>query len=166
DRAGRVAVADHLRSVVDTLVLHAEHEDTWIDPVLQAELPMLATEVHEQHEALEARMELLLELAGEAVDAPAGDERRGVSALYLELASFTSDYLAHQDQEERVIMPELDAAIGFEACLAIHQQIVSSIPPDEMARSLAFMIPAMDVDDRTELLGGMQAGAPPEVFAQ
>ena len=26
------------------------------------------------------------------------------------------------------------------------------------------MLPAMNVDDRTELLGGMQAGAPPEVF--
>ena len=26
------------------------------------------------------------------------------------------------------------------------------------------MIPAMNIDDRTELLGGMRAGAPPEVF--
>jgi iron-sulfur cluster repair protein YtfE (RIC family) len=166
DRPGRVAVADHLRSVVDTLVTHAEHEDQWIEPVLQAELPMLATEVHDEHEVLEARMEGLLQLAGEAIDAPAGDERRSVSALYLDLASFTSAYLAHQDKEEQVIMPALDVAIGFEACLGIHQQIVTSIPPDQMAASLAFMIPAMNVDDRTELLGGMQAGAPPEVFAQ
>jgi hypothetical protein len=34
-----------------------------------------------------------------------------------------------------------------------------------MASFLAIMIPAMNVDDRTELLGGMQAGAPAEVFA-
>ena len=34
-----------------------------------------------------------------------------------------------------------------------------------MAKSLAVMLPAMNVDDRTELLGGMQEGAPPEVFA-
>ena len=27
------------------------------------------------------------------------------------------------------------------------------------------MLPAMNIDDRAELLGGMQAGAPPEVFA-
>ena len=33
-----------------------------------------------------------------------------------------------------------------------------------MAKSLAIMLPAMNVDDRTELLGGMQAGAPAEVF--
>ena len=34
-----------------------------------------------------------------------------------------------------------------------------------MATSLALMLPAMNIDDRTELLGGMQAGAPAEVFA-
>jgi len=49
--------------------------------------------------------------------------------------------------------------------LGVHQQIIGSIPPAEMARSLALMLPAMNLDDRTELLGGMQAGAPPEVFA-
>ncbi len=35
-----------------------------------------------------------------------------------------------------------------------------------MARSLAVMLPAMNVDDRTELLGGMKAGAPAEVFQE
>ena len=49
--------------------------------------------------------------------------------------------------------------------LAIHQAIIASIPPETMATSLAFMLPAMNIDDRAELLGGMQAGAPPEVFA-
>jgi len=47
---------------------------------------------------------------------------------------------------------------------ALNQTIVASIPPDEMAKSLALMIPAMNVDDRAELLGGMQQGAPAEVF--
>ena len=41
---------------------------------------------------------------------------------------------------------------------------LSNIPPEQMAQSLAIMIPAMNIDDRTELLGGMRAGAPPEVF--
>ncbi len=34
-----------------------------------------------------------------------------------------------------------------------------------MATSLGIMLPAMNIDDRAEMLGGMQAGAPPEVFA-
>ncbi|HMQ27259.1 MAG TPA: hypothetical protein PKA98_14805, partial [Acidimicrobiales bacterium] len=90
--------------------------------------------------------------------------RRWLHALYLDLALFTGDYLRHQETEERVVMPALEAAIGFEAVLGLHTAIVSSIPPDEMASSLAVMLPAMDVDDRTELLGGMRASAPAEAF--
>ena len=45
---------------------------------------------------------------------PRTDLRGRTHALYLDLASFTSAYLAHQDLEEREIMPALDQAIGFE----------------------------------------------------
>ena len=61
-------------------------------------------------------------------------------------------------------MPALEQAIGFDGVFAINQAIVSSIPPDQLVKTLAIMLPAMNVDDRTELLGGMKAGAPPEVF--
>lgn len=61
-------------------------------------------------------------------------------------------------------MPALEAAVGVEAVVAMHQAILASIPPDEMARSLALMIPAMNIDDRAGLLGGMRAEAPAEVF--
>ena len=61
-------------------------------------------------------------------------------------------------------MPALFEAVGFEAVLGIHQAIVGAIPPEEMATSLAVMLPAMNLDDRAELLGGMRAGAPAEVF--
>ena len=57
-------------------------------------------------------------------------------------------------------MPALEAAVGVDAVLAIHDAIVGSIPPPEMARSLAIMLPAMNVDDRTEMLGGMQGRLP------
>ena len=63
-------------------------------------------------------------------------------------------------------MPALERAIGIEAVMGIHQAIISSIPPDQMAISLAIMFPAMNIDDRADLLGGMQQGAPAEVFAQ
>lgn len=61
-------------------------------------------------------------------------------------------------------MPALEQAVGVDEVVAIHGAIISSIPPDEMARSLALMLPAMNIDNRAELLGGMRAGAPAEVF--
>ena len=61
-------------------------------------------------------------------------------------------------------MPALEAAVGFPEVVAIHQAILGNMPPEEMAQGLAVMIPAMNIDDRTALLGGMRAGAPAEVF--
>lgn len=61
-------------------------------------------------------------------------------------------------------MPALDRAIGSEAVLAMHGAIVGSIPPAELVQTLALMLPAMNIDDRVELLAGIRAGAPADVF--
>ena len=61
-------------------------------------------------------------------------------------------------------MPALEAAFGLDAVMGVHGQILGSIPPEEMVRSLAVMFPAMNVDDRTDMLGGMRATAPAEAF--
>ncbi len=42
---------------------------------------------------------------------------------------------------------------------------MASVGPEMMATSAAIMLPAMNIEDQAEMLGGMQAGAPPEVFA-
>jgi hypothetical protein len=155
----RAALAAHVADVAAFLVSHAEHEDAAILPTLQSELPALAEQIATEHETIDGRLVDLQAWANAAGD------RADMDGLYLELASFTTAFLAHQDVEERLVMPALEAAVGVDAVLAIHEAIISSIPPDEMAKSLAIMLRAMNVDDRTELLGGMQAGAPPEVFA-
>lgn len=164
DRAGRCALAAHVADVERMLESHAEHEDAAVQPLLEVHLPDLAAQVEVDHVAFEGRAQGLVALAEEAAAAPTGDERRLLHLLHLDLAAFTSSYLAHQDLEERLIMPGLEAAVGVEAVLGVHGQIIGSIPPAEMAQSLALMLPAMNVDDRTELLGGMKAGAPAEVF--
>ncbi len=165
DRAGRAGLAGRVHDVVALLESHAHHEDGAIEPVLQVELPALAEAIASDHAALDARVRDLAEQAAGAVEARDVELRFRTHALYLELADFTSSYLRHQDLEERVVMPALEAAVGPERCLEIHTAIVSSIPPDEMGRSLALMIPAMNLEDRVELLGGMRQSAPPEAFA-
>lgn len=161
---GRAALASHVGDVVTFLVEHAEHEDGAIQPVLERELPDLAEQVAADHERLEAWMDGLVEMAQDAARLDVVDARFAVHRLHLELASFTSSYLAHQDVEERVIMPALEAAIGVPAVIAVHEAILAGIPPEAMARSLALMLPAMNVDDRTDLLAGMRANAPAEAF--
>ncbi|MEZ5177310.1 MAG: hemerythrin domain-containing protein [Acidimicrobiales bacterium] len=162
DRAGRADLAHRVDDIVELLVSHAHHEDEHIQPALEQHLPARAEQIAADHERIDGRLEVLVELA-RTTD---GDPRLRVHQLYLELASFTAAYLEHQDLEERIVMPALEGAVGIDACLAMNQAVVGSIPPEEMARSLALMLPAMNIDDRSELLGGMQAGAPAEVFEQ
>ena len=165
DAAARQALAAHVRGLVGLLDEHAEHEDVHIGAVLAEQLPELHERVEGDHADFERQTQTVVALAAEAAASTGPDARRLTSRLYGDLAAFTGVYLLHQEVEERIVMPALEAAIGFPATLAVNQAIVASIPPDRMAASLALMIPAMNVDDRTELLGGMQAGAPPEVFA-
>ncbi len=158
------ALAAHVNSTVGVLTMHAEHEDTHIDPVLRELRPDLAEQITSDHTSLDARFAHLSEMADALVESPVGDRRRLVHVVYLELSAFTSRYLTHQLIEENEIMPALTREIGPEACGALHGAIVTSIPPDEMARSLAFMLPAMNTPDRFELLSGIRAGAPAEAF--
>ncbi|HEX2578594.1 MAG TPA: hemerythrin domain-containing protein [Aquihabitans sp.] len=165
DCAARADLALRVRASMDFLEVHAEHEDTAIGPVLVEHLPQLAERIEVDHVAFEGRGSYLADLAQAVVEAEGADRRPLLHHLYLDLAGFTSTYLAHQDVEERELMPALEAAVGPEQVLAIHGQILASIPPDQMATSLAMMLPAMNLDDRTEMLGGMRAQAPAEVFA-
>jgi hypothetical protein len=159
DKSARIDLQHRVHSVVELLVSHAEHEDAAVQPAIELHLPALAETIARDHATFETRMVTLRDMADVAVTTPSDVHR-----LYLEFASFTSAYLEHQDVEERIVMPALERAIGVDAALAIHQAIVGSIPPDEMAKSLALMLPAMNIDNRAELLGGMRAGAPAEVF--
>ncbi len=165
DAQGRAAVVAHATFVGSVLESHAHHEDTIVDPVLEVHLPELAEQITRDHGSLECRFRSILDLAVSSLDAAADDRARLSHLLYLDLATFTSRYLAHQDLEERVVMPRLEAAVGLEVVLGLHQAIVGSIPPEEMAQSLAFMLPAMNGYDRVAMLSGMRVGAPPEAFA-
>jgi hypothetical protein len=165
DRCDRVALLDHVTSVAAVLESHAHHEDVVIEPALMEHAPALAATIAADHHALEARFAWIGTLSGDLAAAAGSDQRRLGHLLYLELSGFTSAYLAHQIVEERVVMPALERAIGVDAVLGMHVAIISSIPPDEMAQSLTFMLPAMNADDRAEMLGGIRATAPAEAFA-
>jgi len=159
DDCARAALAERVDGLVWLLKEHAEHEDDFFQALIEAHVPQHAETIVADHAHLDARIAGLGKAAHEAVD------RSDVHDLYLELGSFTAVYLQHQDLEERDVQPLLLAAVGPQVLFEQEQKLVASIPPPDMGRSLALMLPAMNLDDRSEMLGGMQVGAPAEVFA-
>jgi iron-sulfur cluster repair protein YtfE (RIC family) len=159
------ALAGRWRSMSSILVSHAEHEEVHVQPVLEGVAPELAVQVIPVHRELEARAAGLEVLADRAGNACPDDARLVVHRLYLGLAGFTSAYLAHQEFEELSVMPALCAAVPVDDLVAIDMAIVGGLSPEEMVQSATIMLPAMNVEDRVELVGAMKEGMPPEVFA-
>ncbi len=158
-------LAERWTDLVSVLVAHAEHEDEFVQPVIERFEPTYALEIAEAHPRLEAQMAELEVLADRATDACAKQARVLTHRLYLGLASFTAEYLQHQEFEEFEVMVMLSQHLTFDELLAIDNAIVASIPPDMMAKSAALMLPAMNIEDQIELYEGARAGVPPEVFA-
>lgn len=159
------AVVARWATLAGLLTTHAMHEDDFVRPVVDAVDRELAETVGDEHEAIEQTMGALRAIAARASAARGDARRRETHRLYLGLSSFTATYLRHEELEELVVMPALASKVPVEELQSVHQAILASIPPDEMAMSLSLMLPAMNVDERVELLGGVRAGAPAEVFA-
>lgn len=165
ERCARERLQAGVHALFGFLVAHAEHEDDFVQPLIEAHAPYYAEVVASDHVRLEDQMAVIEARVGRATTAPRAEQRGRVHHVYRDLAAFTSTYLEHQHFEECKVMPALDAVVGTDELAAVDAAIVAGIPPEQMAASLGLMLPAMNVDDRLELLGGVQAGAPPEVFA-
>ncbi len=163
DNCGVLALECEVRDVARLLTEHAAHEDDHLD--LVRFMPEIAERVAADHEALESRIGWFVKLAGGLIGADGSDRRFAVHELYLELASFAAAYLTHQDMEERIIMPALQERLPIEKIVSIHESVIASMAPDELTRGLVAIFPAINVEDRCEMLGGMRAAAPAEVFA-
>lgn len=158
------ALLDAHRNLLHLLHTHHEHEDDFIQPLVEAHAPALALEVVAQHAGVDAGM-ARLELLADRLATVAAPGRRGAALnLYLDLSRLTSEYLAHQLVEETQVMPTLRAAVPTEELLELDMALRASVPPEEMVLAMTQMLPAMDVEERVDMLGGM-AMAPPEIFA-
>jgi hypothetical protein len=164
DQVAIQALAQRWTDLVGVLVAHAEHEDAFVQPAIERFAPAYAAEIAEVHPRLEAQMAELEVLADRATDACPDQVRMLTHRFYLGLASFTAEYLQHQEFEEFEVMVMLSQHLTFDELLAIDNAIVASIEPDMMAKSAALMLPAMNIADQTELFEGARLGVPPEVF--
>src|SRR5579884_2249301 len=84
--------------------------------------------------------------------------------LYGFLSLFVGRYLAHMGLEEGAVMAALRETTSVEDLLGVQAAVRSSVPPSTMCRFIEVLMPALNPEERTEVLGGMYAGAPPEIF--
>jgi hypothetical protein len=163
DAAERGATLAQLRALLDLLEHHAQIEDDFIHVAMEVRRPGSARASGGDHAEQREALQRLRRLAG-AVER--GDEPRAAAALalYRDLSLFVAANLSHMHEEETANNAVLWAAFTDEELAGIHDRIVASIAPHEMALVVRWMAPSVTPAERALLFGGLQAKAPAEVF--
>lgn len=164
DGTAIASLLQRFHALVGLLDGHAAHEDRYLTPLIQRQSGALAGAITQDHRTLEAQLHQLASTL-QNVPSSRSEQRLAVHRFYLSMASFTSDYLEHQALEELEVMPALAAGYTVQDLLHVNAEILAEIPPETMAASLSLLLPAMNVDDRVEMLSGIKATAPPQGFA-
>jgi hypothetical protein len=144
---------------------HKYEEQPAFGGIVDRHVPTLVGLVNDEHLALAKRLEWLASRADELAAAPAAARPDIAHVYYLELAAFTSAYLAHLDVEERVVMPALAAACDDAELDGVQAVALATVPPATRAVAMAVMLPALTPTERATLVDGIRASAPPEAFA-
>lgn len=163
DGADRASIDGFVRLFADVdmmLQTHHGHEDgELLAALIERHAADAAIAVGEAHDESERRLTQLRSMVT-GLSTGAAD----AAAVYDTVASFTAHYIDHMGVEESEVMPALQRAVSTDDLMAITMAIRTSVPPDDMCVFLRYMLPAMTPDERAETLGGMKAGAPPEIF--
>ena len=144
---------------------HLAHEDGFIHPAMEARRPGSTAGIASEHEGhRRALQDLETTVAGVARATPAARSAAALG-LYRQLSAFVAENLEHMHVEETANNAVLWAAYTDAELHELHGALLQSIPPDEMAVYLRWIVPSVTHGERVATLSGMRAGAPPEVFA-
>lgn len=165
DEAERHNACDRVVELMETFERHLAHENRFIHPALRARCPGVCDAVADEHEDHLRHTAHLADAARALATVPADERAGAMHALYLALALFVADNLQHMHTEETRHNAALWATYNDFELLAIHDELVASIPPQEMMGHAHWMLPAMNAPERCMLMNDMQAKAPAPAVA-
>jgi hypothetical protein len=160
------AVSGRVMELLDFCAGHLEHENTFVHKAIEARAPGASEVVaHEHEDHLKHIAELKGCVAALWAAPPASRLDAAALALYRDLTLFVADNFHHMHVEETAHNAVLWARYTDAELLAIHAELIASIPPAEMMYALRWLVPYMNPAERTALLADMQAHAPAPAFA-
>ena len=153
-----------VRGAFALLESHACHEETFIASLIQAHAPELAGLIGGSHQDQERQSRHIIESLG-AIDARSVDAAPRGHSIVVWLSRFAGEILYHMADEEERLLPLLWRALTDEELIEVERRLVASVPPDETASFLSWMLPAVNTPERVAKLRNIRASSPPEVFS-
>lgn len=164
DTAERERVLDQLDALLVQMRRHLEHENDFLHTAIEARQPGGARRCADDHVQ---HREAIGNLEDESLSLrqARNEQRSAVAArLYRHLGLFVAENLEHMHREEVENNTLLWSLYDDEELEAIHDQLIASIPPEEMAQALRWMCATLSPQELAGLFGGMRAKAPAPVF--
>ena len=152
-------VTEDVRALLTLCASHVHHENRVIHPALEARHPGSSAQTavdHVRHEDAIAALGALVERVG-------GDDE-AARELYRDLAAFVAHNLEHMEFEETHHNGLLWEAYSDVELMALHQNILSQLTPQEMQLGMRWILPHVNPAQRAGMLGGLRQAAPPQVF--
>lgn len=152
-------------NLADFCTSHLMHENGFIHPALEARQPGTSQRIAYEHLEHSDAIALLKEAVMQMRACHGEARARAALALYRQLALFVAHNFEHMHVEETAHNQVLWTHYSDAELTDLHMRLVASLPPEENLFVLRWMIPAMTPAERLQVLGGMKAHAPAEVFA-
>lgn len=164
DTEQRQAVLDDVFGLLGLLRSHLQHENDFVHTAIEARQPGGARQTADDHLQHQEAIRNLEDEACAVRDAQ--DEHRPLLAqrLYRHLAVFVGENLVHMQLEETQGNATLWALYGDEELAELHDRLVASVAPAEMAAVTRWMAAALSVPELAALFGDMRGKAPPPAF--
>jgi hypothetical protein len=160
----RLAI-DAWRQTVAFLREHHALEENHAEPMLRPVAPEVVAANDVQHAQSDRSMAELDRLA-DAVEGAAPEARAELGLKLVErYHAFLIEYLQHMRHEETAMTAAFWAHFDDQQLHGLSAQIRASIPPPRFAELLGILLPAMNLDERAMMLGGIHRNAPAPAFA-
>jgi hypothetical protein len=155
----RLAI-DAWRQAAAWLREHHGHEEQFMEPMLRPHARDVVAANEAQHAAVDRAMVELDQIAGELEQV--ADRGHALAQRY---QAFLVEYLGHMRHEETAMTAALHAQFSDQELIELSVRVQASIPPARFCALLGLILPAINLDERAAMLGGIARHAPAPAFA-
>jgi len=157
---------EELRAFNEEMRVHASLEEKFIHPLLSNRVPGGARRLEEDHRTMHQKFDDLVANFEAAMSRSIDFEKRNEAALefYLCWNRFIAFYFSHIDFEEESVQPTLWKLCTNKELGNQFKLILADQTPKELMENLGMMFPAMNLNERTQILTMGRVSMPPEAF--
>lgn len=155
---------ERVLQLLDACASHLRHENAFVHAAIEARAPGASEAIAHEHEEHLRHIADLAAAVKTLRQCPLSQRAMVASRLYSELALFVAENFQHMHVEETAHNAVLWARYTDAELIAIHDELMASIPPQEMMFTVRWLIPFMNPAERAGLLSDVRSKVPAPAF--